>query len=48
MFISRELEPLLKKGLANQTGVSEGLVKVRIFRAKEKLREILSDLRVTF
>ena len=34
--------------IANQTGISENLVKVRIFRAKEKLREILSDLRVTF
>ena len=34
--------------IARQTGVKEGLVKVRIFRAKEKLREILSDLRVTF
>jgi len=34
--------------IANQTGVSESLVKVRIFRAKEKLKEILSDLRVTF
>jgi len=34
--------------IANRTGVSENLVKVRIFRAKEKLREILSDLRVTF
>ena len=33
--------------IANQTGVSENLVKVRIFRAKEKLREILSNLRVT-
>lgn len=33
--------------IANQTGVSENLVKVRIFRAKEKLREILADLRVT-
>ena len=33
--------------IANQTGVSESLVKVRIFRAKEKLREILSDLCVT-
>lgn len=33
--------------IANQTGVSESLVKVRIFRAKEKLREILSDLHVT-
>ena len=32
--------------IANQTGVSENLVKVRIFRAKEKLREILADLHV--
>ena len=35
------------RDIANQTGVSENLVKVRIFRAKEKLREILSDLHVT-
>ena len=34
--------------IANQTGVSESLVKVRIFRAKEKLREILADLHVTY
>jgi RNA polymerase sigma-70 factor (ECF subfamily) len=32
--------------IANQTGVSENLVKVRIFRAKEKLREFLADLHV--
>ncbi len=32
--------------IAHETGVSEGLVKVRIFRAKEKLRELLADLRV--
>ena len=36
------------RDIANQTGVSENLVKVRIFRAKEKLQEILSDLRVTY
>ena len=35
------------RDIANQTGVSENLVKVRIFRAKSKLREILADLRVT-
>ena len=35
------------RDIANQAGVSENLVKVRIFRAKEKLREILSDLDVT-
>ena len=34
--------------IANQTGVSENLVKVRIFRAKEKLQKILADLRVTY
>ena len=34
--------------ISNQTGVSENLVKVRIYRAKEKLQAILSDLRVTF
>ena len=34
--------------IANQTGVSENLVKVRIFRAKEKLKTILADLHVTF
>ena len=35
------------RDIANQTGVSENLVKVRIFRAKEKLRKILADLHVT-
>lgn len=35
------------KEIAAQTGVTENLVKVRIFRAKQKLREILADLRVT-
>ena len=33
--------------IAAQTGVSESLVKVRVFRAKEKLRTILADLHVT-
>ena len=33
--------------IAAETGVSESLVKVRIFRAKEKLREILSEMGVT-
>ena len=31
---------------ANPPGVSQNLVKVRIFRAKEKLREFLADLHV--
>ena len=34
--------------IAAQTGVTENLVKVRIHRAKEKLREILSKAGVTF
>ncbi len=36
------------KEIALQTGVSESLVKVRIFRAKEKLQIILADLHVTY
>ena len=36
------------RDISNQTGVSENLVKVRIFRAKEKLKTILEDLHVTF
>lgn len=33
--------------IAAETGVGENLVKVRIFRAKEKLRQILSEMGVT-
>ncbi len=33
--------------IAAETGVGESLVKVRIFRAKEKLRDILSEMGVT-
>lgn len=33
--------------VAAQTGVTENLVKVRIFRAKEKLRQILAEMGVT-
>lgn len=33
--------------IASQTGVTENLVKVRVFRAKTKLREILSGMGVT-
>jgi len=36
------------KEIAHETGVGENLVKVRIFRAKEKLKPLLVDLRVTF
>lgn len=35
------------RDIAAQMGTTENLVKVRIFRAKEKLRKILADLRVT-
>ena len=34
--------------IAAETGVGESLVKVRIFRAKEKLRVVLSEMGVTF
>ena len=50
----RETFPLFQIGdmsvreISAQTGVSENLVKVRIHRAKEKLKTLLSDLRVTF
>jgi len=36
------------KEIAHETGVGENLVKVRIFRAKEKLKPLLEDLHVTF
>lgn len=32
--------------IARQTGVTENLVKVRIFRAKQKLQKLLADLKV--
>ena len=34
--------------IAHETGVSENLVKVRIHRAKEKLKVLLADLRAGF
>ena len=34
--------------IARETGVGESLVKVRIFRAKQRLREILSEIGVTY
>lgn len=42
-----QIGELSVREIAHELGVSEGLVKVRIHRAKEKLKEILSDL-VTF
>lgn len=43
-----QIAELSIKEIAYETGVSESLVKVRIFRAKEKLKELLADLHVTF
>lgn len=47
-FTLFQIGEMTVKDIAMQTGVSENLVKVRVFRAKEKLREILKDLSVTF
>ena len=46
-FTMFQIGELSIREIAHETGVSESLVKVRIFRAKEKLRVLLSDLRVT-
>ena len=43
-----QIGELSVREVAAQTGVSENLVKVRVHRAKEKLKELLADLRVTF
>lgn len=43
-----QIGELSVREIAAQTGVTENLVKVRVYRAKEKLRELLADLRVTF
>ena len=43
-----QIGELSVKEIAHELGIDEGLVKVRIFRAKEKLKPILADLRVTF
>ena len=43
-----QIGELSVREVAAQTGVSENLVKVRVHRAKQKLRELVADLRVTF
>ena len=43
-----QIGELSVREVAAQTGVSENLVKVRVYRAKEKLQVLLADLRVTF
>lgn len=44
-YVMFQVGDLSIKEIAEQTGVSESLVKVRIHRAKEKLRELLKDLK---
>lgn len=44
-FLLFQLGEMSIREIAVQTGVSESLVKVRIFRAKEKLKVLLKDLR---
>lgn len=36
------------RDIARETGATESLVKVRIFRAKQRLREILTEIGVTY
>lgn len=43
-FVLFQVSELSIREIALQLGISESLVKVRIFRAKQKLKEILSDL----
>ena len=42
MFILREYESLDYREIASITGVNEGTVKSRLFRAKESLRKQLA------
>ena len=43
-----QIGELSVRDVAAQTAATENLVKVRVHRAKQKLRELLADLRVTF
>lgn len=43
-FVLFQVSELSIREIALQLGITESLVKVRIFRAKQKLKEILSDL----
>ena len=44
-FLLFQLGEMSIREIAMQTGASESLVKVRIFRAKEKLQVLLKDLK---
>jgi DNA-directed RNA polymerase specialized sigma24 family protein len=43
-FVLFQVSELSVREISLQLGISESLVKVRIFRAKQKLKEALSDL----
>ena len=43
-FVLFQVSELSVREISLQLGISEPLVKVRIFRAKQKLKEVLSDL----
>jgi RNA polymerase sigma-70 factor (ECF subfamily) len=43
-FVLFQVSELSVREISFQLGISESLVKVRIFRAKQKLKEVLSDL----
>ena len=43
-FVLFQISELSVREISLQLGISESLVKVRIFRAKQKLKEALSDL----
>ena len=43
-FVLFQVSELSVREISLQLGISESLVKVRIFRAKQKLKEVLSDL----
>ena len=47
-FVLFQVSELSVRDISLQLGISESLVKVRIFRAKEKLKTSLSDLGATF
>ena len=43
-FVLFQVSELSVRDISLQLGITESLVKVRIFRAKQKLKEVLSDL----
>jgi RNA polymerase sigma-70 factor (ECF subfamily) len=43
-FVLFQVSELSVRDISLELGITESLVKVRIFRAKQKLKEVLSDL----